>query len=120
MDSEGRKSLPNSDIDDNSQEMIIPTTDYDFADTTEKEFDDLMDGNLDRRLSRVQSVVVTEEVRQVREQLRRAGIDTTDVQLKPPKKICCIGVKEGVNWWNVLMIPYIVILVLTIASFVNA
>ena len=59
--------MPNSDIDDNSQEMIIPSTDCDFEDGADKQFDELINENKDRRLSRVQSVVVTEEIRQVRE-----------------------------------------------------
>ena len=36
------------------------------------------------------------------------------------KKICGIGVKEGVRWWNFLMIPLNTCLVMIISTFINA
>ncbi len=120
LDSEGQNNRNTVDLDD-SGDMIIPGTDRDgsMSDDDGDKFDDMIDSGV-RRMSRVATEVDSDDIREVREQLRAAGVDTKDVHLAEVDRICAVGVKPGVRWWNFIMIPINTCIIMIVSTFINA
>jgi len=42
------------------------------------------------------------------------------VEMQKAARVCCVPVKEGVRWWNVLSIPLVPCTVMLLTCYVNA
>ena len=96
----------------------------------EKTIGDENDGQSLRQLllqghkERTETLVQTEEIKQVKEEYRQMhGEDLADehlVEQEKVEKVCCVPVKTGVRWWNVLAIPLVPCTIMLLTTYVNA
>ena len=77
------------------------------------------------KVERTETLVQTWQLLDVKEAFRdKHGVEVTDALLvssdEPVNKICCIPVKEGVRWWNLMAIPLIPCIIMLLSTYVNA
>ena len=77
------------------------------------------------RHNRTETVIETDMVNEVRQALKYQGKEVTDdflidTESEEIKKVCCIPVKEGVKWWNILAIPLVPCVIMLLTTYVNA
>ena len=74
------------------------------------------------RHARTQTLPDARKLLQVKEAFREKGEEVKDdflVDSSAPR-ICCIPVKEGVRWWNLLAIPLVPCVIMLVTTYVNA
>ena len=87
--------------------------------------DALESGRTERSYSRTMTEVESDEIREVRQQLReQAGSETAKVSAQvlgdKPRRILTFPVKHGVTIWNVLAITLVPICCMLLTTYVNA
>ena len=75
-------------------------------------------------LGRTETLVQTKELAEVKEAFKeKHGVEVTDALLVEDNvvpRICCIPVKHGVRWWNLMAIPLIPCIIMLLSTYVNA
>ena len=75
------------------------------------------------KTERTSTLVHTKELIEVKNALKAEGTFVPDdllVDTEEVEKICCIPVKEGVRWWNLMAIPLVPCVIMILSTYVSA
>ena len=75
------------------------------------------------KIERTETLVQTDSLREVKQAFKeKHGVEVTDALLVDDKvnRVCCLPVKEGVRWWNVMAIPLVPCIIMLLSTYVNA
>ena len=74
--------------------------------------------------ARTHTIDINPNIIEVKKAFREQGdeVPTDDLLVDEEQavRICCIPVKEGVRWWNVMAIPLVPCIIMTLTTYVNA
>ena len=124
METTSASSENNTDGTPNARTDIVMNFEEDLDKSSAADEQTLLQQIIDGPAERTRTIIETKEVRLIKDTYQQEHGNEIDNELLVEKeeidRICCVPVKKGVRWWNLLSIPMIPCTIMLLTTYVNA